>query len=232
MESSSLDPPRTPVPGPSEGPTPPPRNSMEDADSSKTRKRPRLDSGDRAYRSMSAEPSSTTVADMAGSEREHFSPTKSEEIQGSDSTPQDGLGGTTVQQLDGTPSKVTINVRDQNIASSPTRSVTLEADSARYEITENSPVQNPVMSSDKYGSSPPQLNAPSPSVMGSPEIEVAEPEDIDGHAGPTVWMRPRKSFLDLEDFQESLLNRFPLMDESLTVQTCFQKLGEILIHGE
>ena len=232
MESSLLDPPRTPVPGPPEGLSPPPRNSMEDADSSVTRKRPRLDSGDRAYRSMSAEPSSMAVTGTASSDCGQTSPTRAEELQGNTHTSQDASDATPLQQLDGTPSKVTINVRDQNPVGSPARSVTLEADNARYEATENSSAQNPVMSSDKYASSPPQLDAPLPSAMGSPEIEVAEPEDIEGHTGPTVWIRPRKSFFDLDDFQESLLSSFPFMQRSLSVQACITRLGDVLSIGE
>ena len=233
MESSSLDSPRTPIPGPSEGLSPPARNSMEDADSSVTRKRPRLDSGDRAYRSMSADPSSTALTDSAvSSDREQLSPNRLDQLQGNKKTSQDDPGAEPIQQLDGTPSKVTINLRDQNPASSPARSVTLEADGARYETTETSSAQNAAMSPDKFASSPPQLKAPSPLAMGSPEIEVAEPEDMDGHTGPTVWIRPRRGLVDPMGFMESLLPNFPFMQQSVTVHACFQRLGEILQHGE
>ena len=53
----------------------------------------------------------------------------------------------------------------------------------------------------------PQPSSPSP--LGSPEIEVAELEDMSGHVGPTVWHKPGASIPSLEQQHQQLILGFP-----------------------
>ena len=150
MEGSSSISPQTPVRPSSEGPTPPPRSSMEDGDSSVTRKRPRLDSGDRAYRSISAEPSSSVPTT---SELSHALPTSDDKPHHSDTVMAD-------QPQPSTPNRVTINIREQS----------RKAVQQTPESTQTSGLQHSVAN----------VVPRTPSPIGSPEIEVAEVEDGDG----------------------------------------------------
>ena len=207
MESSSLGIIRTPNRANSEGPVPPPRNSMEDADSSITRKRPRLDSGDRAYRSMSAD--GKPSAEL-GAEPGKLLPSS----QAGDQTQNSGnnLRDISSQPSDATPTKVTINVREPALAISASQLAS--RDSHASSLEDSRVPSNPSQGSSlRITGSPPQILTEMPSSPPqSPEIEVAELEDIDGHNGPTVWMA-HESTTNFEDIQSALLQEFPFVEQ-------------------
>ena len=203
MEASSLVIPRTPNRATSEGPTPPPRNSMEDADSSVTRKRPRLDSGDRAYRSMSADGKLSTQ--FRAEPGKHLP-------QSDDGDPlHDGAEAQCIVSADsisGTPAKVTINVRDPALSSSPLLQAGTGPQFFQHEgVSDPFEEQHP----QHITSSPQVVTTVSSSPPGTPDIEIAELEDIDGHYGPTVW-RTSGSMMDFLDLQHNLLHQFPHCD--------------------
>jgi hypothetical protein len=217
MESSSLGPPRTPDRATSEGPSPPPRNSMEDADSSVTRKRPRLDSGDRAYRSMSAD---GILSTPPKAEHRELLPHPTDEDQQSLSDESPGTAST--HTLNGTPSKVTINVRDPNLMGSPPRP---HGHNSPDTALDDQPGLSPPHSIINVSSSPPVITTVS-SPPCSPEIEVAELEDIDGHTGPTVW-RASDGNMSAEELQNRLLDEFPLVTHR---RNAYEAIGLLIGH--
>ncbi|MCJ1245998.1 hypothetical protein MMC30_003202 [Trapelia coarctata] len=220
MESSSLGLPRTPDRAAFKGPSPPPRNSMEDADSSVTRKRPRLDSGDRAYRSMSADGALSTPPNA---EPGKLLPHSNDEDQHSLSDESPGTAST--HTLNGTPSKVTINVRDPNQTGSPPHPSAHDLpDQAVDSQRESSPPHSII----NVSSSPPVITTVSSSPPCSPEIEVAELEDIDGHTGPTVW-RASNGNMSAEELQTQLLDEFPLVNQ---YRNAYQAVGILVNHTQ
>lgn len=231
MTSSPRSPPGTPSRAVSEDLSPLPRNPMADADSSVKRKRPRLDSGDRAYRSMSADPSFPAAG--SSSQQGRIPPDSDEEDSVtliSNIEPEEGGESLPSRHLDRTPSKVTINVRDSSLASSPIQS--LPTENPTTQAPEDSPEGNKMKLSDEINSSPPaENNAPS-SETGSPQIEVAEPEDIDGHNGPTLWL-PAEHHLaqDAESYQDMLLNELPGLKDESSHAECLQLINTILRKG-
>jgi len=217
MEPSSLGLPRTPNRATSEGPSPPPRNSMEDADSSVTRKRPRLDSGDRAYRSMSADGVLSTPP-KAELRKLLPHPTDGDQQNLSDESP----GTASTHTLNGTPSKVTINVRDPILTGSPPRP---HAHDSPDIALDDRPGSSPSHSIINVSSSPPVITTVS-SPPCSPEIEVAELEDIDGHTGPTVW-RASDGNISAEELQNRLLDDFPLVTHR---RNAYEAIGLLIGH--
>lgn len=193
--------PPTPNRSTSEGPCPPARNSMEDADSSVTRKRPRLDSGERTYRSMSAD---GTLPPRAGPKLEELLPNMSGDAR--EQEPALALDNTSHHSLHGTPSKVTINVRDRLLDSSPP-----PHSMATIEILDSYDTTQPSQpaSSINMSSTPPGVVTVSSSPTQSPEIEVAEIEDMDDDPRQTRW-KPMVSISSMEDLQTELLDSFPL----------------------
>ena len=174
---------------------------MEDADSSVTRKLPRLDSGERAYRSMSAD---GTLPPRAGPTQEELLPNTSGDAQ--EQEPALALDNTAHHSLHGTPSKVTINVRDRILdSSSPPHSM------ATIEVLESYDTTQPSRpaSSINMSSTPPGIVTVSSSPAQSPEIEVAEIEDMDDDPRQTRW-KPMVSITSMEDLQTELLDSFPL----------------------
>ena len=206
MESSSLVTPRPANRATSEGPTPPPRNSMEDADSSVTRKRPRLDSGDRAYRSMSADGKLSTQS--RAEPGEHFPQSDDSDLIHDDAEAQHTVSA---NSINGTPTKVTINVRDPALSSSPPLPTGKGPHVLQHEVSHDESSSFEEQSSQQASSSSQVITTVSSSPPGTPEIEVAELEDIDGHNGPTVW-RTSGSMMDLLDLQHNLLQQFPYCD--------------------
>lgn len=230
MEPSSLNSPRTPPPrAASEGPTPPPRNSMEDADSSVKRKRPRLDSGETAYRSMSAEPSSTVPA---SSELGQLPASSDDPAQDYDPIVQ--LTNASTQTPGGTPSKVTINVREPH---SPYQPSTKEPMLEHMPSKEPQTFQQGAKSDSGSADGEPMLinqdAAPSsPSPVGSPEIEVAEPEDMGGPVGPTVWHKPGMPIEKYEQQLQRLMVNFPFIRATSSTAVSIQRLHDIFQRGE
>ena len=223
MEPSPLGLPRTPNRATSEGPSPPSRNPMEDADSSVTRKRPRLDSGDRAHRSMSADRILPTRASV-----EHGQLLPAADGDAQDKASLATTNGSQQYSLDRTPSKVTINVRDSNLDSSPLQQ-------------HSSHVAAPVRpddppSSSQATSSPNVEDATSGPISAtsspaqSPEIEVAEIEDMDEDPGQTKW-RPLVSVVDAGDIQATLLDSFPYAHRFTTHRQAAAHIAQVFEKG-
>lgn len=215
MEPVLLGPPRTPSRATSAGPSPSQRSSMEDADSSVTRKRPRLDSGDRAYRSMSAE------ALHATAEPGRSAPSKGElgDIQHSTFQEPDYLS-----PPNRTPSKVTINVRD------PTRNGRSD-DVQRRTNTLDLPETADKFVEREPDSDPPNAISISSSPTRSPEIEVAEVEDMDEDTGDTKW-RPLVSVVGGEGSHEALLDSFPFALESNNLMEALAFIAQAFEKGK
>lgn len=218
MESSSLGLSRPPNRATSEGPSPPPRNSMEDADSSVTRKRPRLDSGDRAYRSMSAD---GVLSTPPRAEPRKLLPHPTDEDQGDLSDESPGTAST--HTLNGIPSKVTINVRDPILTGSPPPP---HAHDSPDIALDDQPGLSPSRSIINLSSSPPVMITVS-SPPCSPEIEVAELEDFEGHSGPTVW-RASVGNMSAEELQSRLLDDFPLVTHR---RNAYEAIGLLIGHA-
>lgn len=206
MESVSVGSPCTPSRATSAGPSPPRRNPMEDADSSVTRKRPRLDSGSLAHTSMSADRSTATPS---GTET-------SQDVLLPAHDDSSSLAGEQVNSLHGadrTPSKVTINVRDRGQRSSPPLPVTNGAGVASSRGRGDSSVSRRAGSPRKDDSPSSNVISVSSSPTRSPEIEIAEVEDMNEEFGETRW-RPLVSLVDAKDTQGALLDAFPFLDRT------------------
>ena len=184
------------------------RDPMDDADSS-IRKRPRLDSGDRAYRSMSADPSRSASSDP--------------ELLSLSTTPSDGqICPQTVEAPSGlpplplTPSKVTINIREPTDNTLPDQ---------HYQQIDPVPFLRTGTGGDEYpiarAEMPNNIDTQSPNVIcvnssasHSPEIEVAEVEDMNDDSGETRW-KPLESVASATSIQGArntqalLLEQFP-----------------------
>ncbi|KAL9612762.1 MAG: hypothetical protein Q9167_002647 [Letrouitia subvulpina] len=204
MEASSSATPSNPRYTSSAGPSPPPRNSMEDADSSSTRKRPRLDSGNHT---MSADRSSATPSQLDSSTAP-TTPPLDRPLQSNEHS--DAFLST----IDRTPSKVTINVRDQSHHSPVLASTNHDRNAVVLEH------KGGLTSPDEVGE-PSEAKSPSPKIISvsssparSPEIEVAEVEDINEEPGQTKWRPLVSSVLDAKAVQESLLERFPYLSQA------------------
>lgn len=183
---------------------------MEDTDASGTRKRPRLDSGDRFYRSMSADRLGATPTDPELAKdpttppRAHISSHLSETA-----------GGLPSMSL--TPSKeVTINVREPSTITSPTQisaqiggTPSLRGGGGGDHVPSSS--NDP---SSKLDSSPSNVISVTSSPC-SPEIEVAEIEDMNDESGETRWkpLISATSLMDAKDIQQSVLEDFPYLGE-------------------
>ena len=188
----------------SAGPHQPARDPMEDTDSSATRKRPRLDSGDRVYRSMSADPLRAASVDV--------------ELSDASSNPSNEETRSTIIQevppVGHTPSKVTINVREPVRNISPTQAST--------QIEDFPSIRGGGGGGDEYlngytesiskmvPSSPKVISVPS-SPSRSPEIEVAEVEDMTNSPGETKWksLETATNIQDAKATQAVLLEQFP-----------------------
>lgn len=199
----------------------PRRISMEDSDSSLTRKRPRLDSGSRSYRSMSADR-------VMPSTPAHKSETTSNTPPGGTLSAGGNPGSDTRPALEGTPSKVTINVRDSAILPSPLLSTaqvgqkTSGTEGDKDELANWSDPEPPkkLTPPSSHIISPPS----SPSL--SPEIEVAEVEDMNQEPGHTKW-RPLGSFQDPVKIKDDLWAVFPCRNRT---QSIIQTVDEISRH--
>jgi len=182
MDSSLTRLPVTPTRAKSAGSSSPHRDLMEDADPSSTRKRPRLDSGDRAHRSMSADPLGATPSNAGLAKASAISPDGQSALQ----SPEAGDG---LPPLALTPSKVTINVREPTTNNSPTRQTTHSdtVSSIRGGDGGDEPSAPRPISSSNVGSPSAKPISVASSPPRSPEIEVAEIEDMNDNAGETRW---------------------------------------------
>ena len=198
MEIASLGAPSTPIRANSAGPSPPPRNHMDDSDSSLTRKRPRLDSGDRSYRSMSADELANTPSRNV--------------LRHSPSTPAPYLDATNKENpaavlpsVSGTPSKFTINVKDPLPGGSPPVPTASSAGVDAMQGKVESPKPSAIEASTEADASSPDVISVSSSASRSPEIEVAEIEDMNEEPGETRW----RSLGEATEIQRALLRTFP-----------------------
>ena len=187
---------------------------MEDTDSSATRKRPRLDSGDRSHRSMSVD----RLRDASTGSDPEKAPT----------SPADGRAvispyeeAVSALPMAFTPSKVTINVRGpaaalQSSTPLPPDSPSLVGGGGKgidltagdQDLGNKMEVSSPNVIS--VGSSPPQ----------SPEIEVAEVEDMNDEPGKTRW-QPLTSAVNAYEArhaQQTLLNDFPFRHNTKSIR--------------
>lgn len=214
MESFPQVPPATSDRAVSAGPQ---RNPMEDSDSSLTRKRPRLDSGSRSYRSMSADrlmssPSAklcVTARTTPPLDTYHIEPASREHM---DLT------------HDSTPSKMTINIRDA--ASEPCLAPTAPIDDIiTYQTNDRDELANssdPDLPKRPPSSSPNHVSPPSSSSR-SPEIEVAEVEDISQEPGHTKW-RTLASAHDPIKTPDDLWAIFPYRDRTQNLWEAAEEL--------
>ena len=204
MESVPIGLPSTLPRATSAGPSPPPRNPMEDADSSVTRKRPRLDSGDRTHRSMSADRITATPPTLEQA-RASFSPPRNENS--SKVTDRQSI----LSPTDRTPSKVTINVRDPTVPTqkeSPSRPVLNGAHLPPSPDNNEMQTSGQTESSIRIESRSSEVISVNSSPSRSPEIEVAEIEDMNEEPGETKW-RPLTSLTEAKDTQGVILEAFP-----------------------
>lgn len=205
MESIPLVTPPSPNRAVSAGPQ---RNPMEDADSSLTRKRPRLDSGSASYRSMSAE-------------RILPSPSAQESIIAQPTTPKDVFprtpvsGNSEAKIWEGTPSRVTINVRDAAVRGTPVEhTVSAARDPACCDSDNDElPHLSDPGAFHKPKPEPPLVVSSSSSPSRSPEIEVADVEDINQEPGHTKW-RVLSSVPDANTLRNEIWASFPFSDRA------------------
>ena len=203
---------------------------MEDADPDSTRKRPRLDSGERAYRSMSADRLNATLSDARHAEaprtpiREEDSTKSVEPISARPST---GV----------TPSKVTINVREPAGNISPSRLPDLTNG-----VSTLPSMRGGGEAFSSQNNSPRKMGSPSSNVVSihssprrSPEIEVAEIEDINDDQVETRW-KPLGSTTNAEEakgVQEAMLLAFPFVgDRGRSLRKTIPVLAQALEKGK
>ena len=177
---------------------------MEDADPNLTRKRPRLDSGDEARHSMS--PDEPTI-DAATSEHALHDPaleTRQNQGRSPPTQPEASDSPSTA-----TPSKVTLNIREA--PASPVAEL-----GARSHTPASGPEggteSSPRGSSKQTGSpSPEVISVASTSPPRSPEIQIAEVEDIGNEPTETVW-KPMRTVDHTSTGSLNGLARFPFSD--------------------
>lgn len=209
------------------------REPMEDTDASGTRKRPRLDSGDRTYRSMSADRLGATPTDPGlpkAPETPPHPPTSSQ-------SPQEAAG---LPSMSLTPSKeVTINVRDPSTITPPNQTSAQIGDTISLRGGGGGGGDNTISSSNdpstKLGSSPSNVISVTSSPPRSPEIEVAEIEDMNDDSGETRWkpLISATSMMDAKDTQLSVLEEFPYLGErSRNVRKTIGVLAQTFEKGE
>lgn len=217
--------PGTPPHAQSEHPSTIPRNPMEDADSSVTRKRPRLDSGEREHRTMTPE---TSLPGAPSSDRppRHANASNEASHHGT-ATATSSQAADCCEIVQITPSKVTINVRDPSLALSPPQDANSHLHGA-LQSEESPTLARMRLSDDAKASTPPEVIEDSPSTVGSPEIEVAEPEDVHSHVGPTVWHKEKEEDNHPRHDPEYLIDRFPYLTARMPLQDAIEELAEKL----
>jgi ubiquitin carboxyl-terminal hydrolase 34 len=198
---------------------------MEDADSSVTRKRPRLDSGERTYRSMSADPGFTTTSYPVQTSQPPAGTTPELEVSSKeqlDTTPLDN------PQL-GTPSKVTINVRDYGTSTSPIQTHTTLVKKAKRVESPPSPSPIQPMSAGKPKPSQTSSSTTSSSASGSPHIEIGEPEDMDDKPQAEMWLDSNAvPPEDPRQMADQLMATFPEIRNFRSFRDLLQKMGLFL----
>lgn len=230
MASDSIDLPHTPTRAVSSEPCLARRDSMEDADSSVTRKRPRLDSGARAYRSMSADEV------VVGNDGPAGFPPHSRSVESALRTPSPSPKQ--LPSLHRTPSRVTINVRTP-ARPSPSKTSTTAPEPAstgpppRGEDPLAVEMDKDIELKADSGVDGSRAISISSSPARSPEIEVAEVEDMDQDPNETRWTSV-VNITEPDGTLQTLLDTFPLSDRFpnprdsvLTIAQIFEKGMEL-----
>ncbi|KAJ5777163.1 hypothetical protein N7520_000409 [Penicillium odoratum] len=178
-------------------------DSMEDPDPQATRKRPRLDSGNRVGESLSIDSCATPPAALASE---------------MDVTPDSAR-----------PSKVTINVK------SPTTDMTSEPiESAPTEPQTFTPATTPQPATTENTDATPDVILIASSPSQSPEIEVAELEDMDQDPNTSHWrpideaLRGHAASDIVEDEPLALIDTFPKLYEDQVARDNLQRIIMIM----
>lgn len=197
---------------------------MDDSDSSLTRKRPRLYSGDRSHRSMSQDELSTTPPHLKSN---HPPSTPTSNATSGANQVNTGLKDMVSTPFQ-TPSKVTINVRESGQgASQQPQSPTNQNNHNIQRDPENSDVNHADFPTVVDASSPDVISVSS-SPARSPEIEVAEIEDMEDHPQETKW----RTLRDATDVQMTLLAQFPYFSRGRHLWRTVEVIVEALENGE
>lgn len=181
----------------SAGPISPHHSPMDDVNSSESRKRPRLDSGNRTLRSMSVDrPSSSPPLSVSTNH-----PFTQDHAQPDDST---------TSLPPPTPTKVTINLRESQLPSETAAATAGAPEADGADGTASRQPSPPRPDSAKLASVP-------SSPTGSPEIQIAEVEDISDEPAVTRWRPLKSSVHEARRIQEDMMARFqaPTFHKSL-----------------
>ena len=192
---------------------------MEDADSSVTRKRPRLDSGTLAHANMSAD---TSKADSSGAEASQHSSMTARD----NNIYLANERHSSLAVADGTPSKVTINFRDPIHTGSPQLPRVNGVRRTLSQGGERSPISRKAESTQRGDSPASNVISVSSSPPRSPEIEVAEVEDMNEESGETRW-RPLVTLIDAKDTQGALLEAFPYASSSRDLRQTVAAIAQV-----
>ena len=234
MAPDSLDPPRTPTRAVSSEPCLARRDSMEDADSSVTRKRPRLDSGARTYRSMSAD----KVVVGGGGDGGHDDPPSLPPHRRSLEPARLRTPSPPPQQLPSihrTPSRVTINVRTP-ARSSPNANSTAAPEPAsagpppEAESSLAVDMEKDMEQEANTGGNGSRAISISSSAQ-SPEIEVAEVEDMDQDPNETRWTSV-VNITGTDGTLQTLLDAFPLLERYSSLRDSVSHIAQIFEKGK
>lgn len=129
--------------------------------------------------------------------------------------------------IDRTPSKVTINVRDPvqiGAASVPVTNGTHVSVSSEKGEPLNPTHMEPIVRIKSQSS---DVVSVASTPTRSPEIEVAEVEDINEEPGQTRW-RPLTNVMDGKDLQEALIKKFPYAGGARDVRETVRVLANAL----
>ncbi|KAI9723365.1 MAG: hypothetical protein M1812_001249 [Candelaria pacifica] len=226
MALDPVNPPDSPGDTPRETPSKPcGPQSMEDPDNSLKRKRPRLDSGDRNSGNMLTE---RTVAASSSSEPAPTSHESALTEQGLEQTHQQTEVHSPTHVR--TPSKVTINVRapqPDNLELGQDPKELLSAHSGRSDMAA---AQDSSSSSLVTANQTATVSASS-SQPRSPEIEVAEVEDIDSADDGSEWPYV-VNVIGEEGQGANLMERFPYLDRGQTLMDTMHWLAGLLEKGD
>lgn len=130
-------------------------------------------------------------------------------------------GENVLPSVSGTPSKVTINVRDRLPDSSPPAPVMPRTDIDAVQSKPDSPHETNGRVLAAVDPSSPDVISVSSSTSRSPEIEVAEIEDMNDEPGNTRW----RSLGDGTQLQRILLQRFPYADPDRPVERTVEAIA-------
>ncbi|KAL8873460.1 MAG: hypothetical protein Q9174_001072 [Haloplaca sp. 1 TL-2023] len=130
--------------------------------------------------------------------------------------------------LEGTPSQVTINVRDSTLGASTNAQkspTAVQQDNDKDELASSSEPDT----TQKQTPASPSLMSPPSSPSRSPEIEVAEIEDINQEPGHTRW-RTLGSAPDPDQVREDIWDKFPYGGRTRPVRETSDEIARHLQH--